>query len=141
MLRLATLALTSILTVNSCAQADVIQVGEPNCTECAIDVFPPDLSGEWSEFCSAFKKAEHTLQFKHIGENYFVVDGEHRCILTDIVDYNIVERRYIVRNKRDCTAAAPAILFAEFRLSQDNHLELTSDKGKRLLVDCARGAQ
>jgi hypothetical protein len=135
----AAVAITTLLAANACALADTIEVGVPDCSECAVDAFPPDLSGEWSEFCSAFKKAEHTLQFKQIGENYLVIDGRHHCILTDIVDYNIVERRYLVRNERDCTAGVPNFLISEFRLNQDNRLELTSKQGKRMFVDCVRG--
>jgi hypothetical protein len=137
----ATVALTTLLAANVCALAETIEVGIPDCSDCAIDVFPPDLSGEWSEFCSVFKKTEHTLKFKHIGGNYMVIDGTHRCILTDIVDYNKLERRYIVRTEQDCTARVPEILISEFSLNQDNRLELTSKQGKRMLVDCARGVQ
>ncbi len=140
MFYLAALVLASTLVQYSCATAGVTEIGKPDCTECAIDAFPPDLSGDWSEFCSVLKKAKHTLQFKQIGSNYVVIDGSHKCNLTDIVDYNIVERRYFVRNERDCTAGVPAILISEFRLNQDNYLEITSKLGKRKFVDCTRGS-
>jgi hypothetical protein len=137
----ALVLMTTCCILNTPANSAAIVVGKPDCTKCAIDAFPPDLNGQWSEFCSVFKNADHILQFKNIGKNFAVVDGHHYCNLTDIVDYNKVERRYVVQSKRDCSKGAPKLLISEYRLGEDNSLEIKSKNGKIRFLDCARGVQ
>jgi hypothetical protein len=136
------IAVTSVIApTNSFASKQSIRIGQPDCTECAVDLFPADLSGDWSEFCSVIKQPAYVLRFETTPEKYSVSNGHHSCELTDVVDYKKMERRHVVQGEKDCSVGAPSYLVAEYRLSEDNHLEVTSTSGKRRLVDCAKQVQ
>ncbi len=131
----------AIASTNSFASKQAIEIGQPECTECAIDFFGPDLSGDWAEFCSIIKRPVYVLRFKNNDAGNFVSNGEHSCELTDLLDYNNVERRKLVQSEHDCSKGAPSYLIAEYRLGEDNYLEVSSNNGKKKLVDCAKQDQ
>jgi hypothetical protein len=131
----------AIASTNSVASKQAIKIGQPECMECAVDLFAADLSGDWSEFCSIFKQSAYVLRFETTPEKYSVSNGLHSCELTDVLDYTRMERRHVVQSEKDCSAGAPSYLVAEYRLSEDNYIEVTSTNDKIQLVDCAKQVQ
>jgi hypothetical protein len=108
--------------------------------ETATDVFPPDLSGKWSVFCSVFKKPGIELKFDTVNDRYSVLEGKHRCKLITVTDYRKMDMYYFVRNIHDCTLGSPKFLVANYSFSYiDNSLLARNPDGPVKFINCAKG--
>jgi len=108
--------------------------------ETITDVWPPDLSGSWSEHCSEFSKPKFILKFVPGKYGTAITNGRSTCNLVETTDYNALEVYYSVDRVLDCSRGAPSYLLAEYHFrSPDNYLLVKSKSSTLRLTDCSAG--